>query len=167
MKQDANGEVYFENKESGLKFKVPTGWNYSPSQMASIVLTSSDFADFREIDMARSFVPKTGCWIGVKVKKEIADTSYDITYTSTKHKIEGNYLIDTESDTYKKTTIGKYNALISNHLSDVNNDNVGNFLSAAVAEKNYIYSIDTSLFGQDKEKCSQIFNDFLNSILIN
>jgi hypothetical protein len=104
VKQETNGQVWYENKEAGIKFMLPAGWNINPSQLASVALTSSDFQPFSDKPSAAS-IPSTGCWIGVSVKKEIANTPYDILYTSTKKDIDGNYLVNTETDKYKKFTI--------------------------------------------------------------
>jgi len=165
-KQEVNGEVYFENKEAGLKFKVPQGWNYYESHIASMALSSPDFVDFKETDSTKSFIPKTGCWIGVSVKNSLSD---DADYAITKDRLSHSDLletINTEKDNYSVVIISGEKMLKTNHLSDTNKDNVGNFIYIDMAKKNKFYSIETSIFGDDKEKCSQIFDEFLTSISI-
>lgn len=165
-KQEANGEIYFENKEAGLKFKIPQGWNYYESHIASIALSSPDFIDFKETDSTKSFIPKTGCWIGVSVKNSLSD---DADYAITKDRLSHSDLLETINRRdliYSTVLVDGKNLLKKDYLVDNNKDNIMNFLSVELAQKNKLYSFNTTISGDNKEKCSQIFDEFLTSISI-
>jgi hypothetical protein len=165
-KQEAGGEVYFENAESGLKFKVPSGWNTNPSQMASVALKSPDFVDFKEVDSIKSFIPKTGCWIGVIVKKTLSDAA---DYAIIQDRLSHQDLLSTinRNDlTYFIVNINGKDLLKTDYLVDSDEENIINFLSVEFPQKNKLYSFKTTLSGKDKEKCSQLFNEFLTTIFI-
>ena len=166
IKQETGGEVYFENKESGLKFKVPTGWNYSPSQMASMAMSSPDFKAFNDRPSSAS-VPAIGCWIGVSVKNSLSD---DFDYMEIKKYFDNPELltqISRDGDNYSIITVGGKNMLQKKLVIDNENGNGGNIVNVEFLKNNKIYLLETDIFGKDQDKCSQIFNDFLNSILIN
>jgi hypothetical protein len=163
VKQESNGEVYFENKESGLRFKVPQGWNYGPSQLVSVSLTTQDFKDFKETDTSRAFIPQTGCWIGASVVYEGDDS---INYNRIKNDIERQNFVNTEKNNYAIVDINGTKFLKTDHLANDNKDNIGNRVSIELAQKNRVYSFESYLFGRDKEKCLQSFNDFLTTVSI-
>jgi hypothetical protein len=164
-KQEAGSDVYFENKESGLKFKVPAGWMASASQLASVALTTVDFKPFKDNPSAAS-VPATGCWIGISVKNSLSD---DFDYAEVKKYLDyPELLIDMNAarDQYTIVNVGGKRMLQKNLLVDDNKGNVGNILDLELSQNNKLYFVETDLFGSDKERCTQFFNDFLNTISI-
>jgi hypothetical protein len=165
-KQESNDEVYFENIESGLKFKVPVGWTASASQLASIALSSPDFVDFKEVDLTRAFTPQSGCWIGVSVKNTLSDA---VDYALVKDRLSKQDLLNTinrKDLNYSVVNINGKFLLKSDYSVGNNEGDIINFLSIELPQQNKLYSFKTTLSGKDKEKCSQIFNDFLTTIFI-
>ncbi len=164
-KQESNEEVYFENIESGLKFKVPVGWTASASQLASIALSSPDFKPFKDNPSAAS-VPATGCWIGVSAKKTLID---DFDYAEVKKYLDHPDLLtgmSSEESKYAIVDIGGKKMLQKNLTVNDNKENNGNIIDVEFVQSNKLYFIEADLFGKDKEKCLQIFNDFLTTIFI-
>lgn len=164
IKQENNGDIYYQNQESALYFKVPNGWTAYPSQIASMALSSPDFVDFKETDPARAFIPKTGCWIGVSVKNTLSD---DADYAITKDRLEHQDILSTlniKNETYSVFNVGGTAMLKTEFIIDSNKDNMGKNISIEFSEKNKFYLFDTYLFGEDQEKCSQIFDDFLKTV---
>ncbi|MFA5013412.1 MAG: hypothetical protein WC520_02490 [Candidatus Paceibacterota bacterium] len=167
VKQESNGEIYFENKEAGLRFKVPQGWNYRPSQLASVSLATQDFKPFRDNSSAAS-IPQVGCWIGVNLKREKENSPYDLQYTVLKRMIsDGEYLNMSNKDgnIYEVIDFNNYRA-IKETMAINDLENPGNYIFVKIPIKNIIYSFEADLFGRDKEKCLQSFNDFLTTVSI-
>jgi hypothetical protein len=165
VKQETNGQVWYENKDAGIKFMVPDGWNINASQLASIALTSPDFKPFNDKPSAAS-IPSTGCWIGVSVKNTVSD---DADYAITRDRLSHQDIlssINTSKKTYTVIDVGRVNMLKTSLTIDSNKDNVGSAISLELAQDNKFYSIETNLFGKDQEKCSQLFDEFLATVLI-
>ena len=165
VKQDANGQVWYENKDAGIKFMVPAGWSVGASQLASIALTSSDFKPFNDKPSAAS-IPANGCWIGVSVKNTVSD---DADYATTKDRLSHQDIlssINTSKKTYTAIDVGKTKMLKTVLIIDSNKDNIGSAISLDLAKDNKFYSVETDLFGEDQEKCSQLFDEFLSTVLI-
>jgi hypothetical protein len=57
QEQSINGKTYIENKEVGLKFAVPDGWEVKKDKMG-LSMHSPDFVSFAE-DLFS--MPKSGC----------------------------------------------------------------------------------------------------------
>ncbi|MDD4414496.1 MAG: hypothetical protein PHR14_08135 [Oscillospiraceae bacterium] len=160
-KQELNNEVYFENKESGLRFKVPAGWTPTVSQLASVALISPDFKPFKDNPSAAS-VPATGCWIGVSTKKTLQD---DSDYSMVRNYLTYQNFINREDKKYKIIDLsGK--KLLETDYSINNEDNIGSVTTIEYVGKNELYSFTSYFFGKDHESCSQSFDDFLKTISI-
>lgn len=165
IKQESNGEIYFENKESGLKFKVPTGWNYLATSWSTVSLKSSDFQPYLN-DQARAPIESVGCWIDVIIKNEKENSSYDINYSRIKNDIERQNFVNTEKKTYAVIDVNGTKFLRTDILIDENKDNIGDNILVEFVQKNVVYSFAGYFFGRDKENCSQSFNDFLTTVSI-
>lgn len=163
VKQDANGQVWYENKDAGIKFMVPAGWSAGASQLASIALTSPDFKPFSDKPSAAS-IPTTGCWIGVSVKNSL---SSDFDYSQVQKYINNPELlasVNSGEDNYSIVNIGNKKSLKKTLV--VNSNNIGSIVNLELAQQNKLYSVETDLFGKDQEKCSQLFDEFLSTVLI-
>lgn len=164
IKQSNNSEVYYTNQKLGLQFKIPEGWTAGPSVMDSLALFSPDYTDFKETDPTRMFLPKTGCWIGVSAKKTVND---DADYAITKDRLDHQDILSTlnmKNETYDVVSVSGKTMLRRDLIIDSNKNNTGKFLTIEFAENNKYYRFETYLFGQDQEKCSQIFDDFLKTV---
>lgn len=164
-KIESDGKVFMENKDIGLKFMVPEGWEIENTDMASVSIYSLDFVPFQE----PSFIPKKGCWIDVDPKIQIQGSKYDLQYTYYRQIIDDEKTLSTiNKNDNEKYEIVDLDGLKSVKESNFNNkgDNTGVFISLTTPYEDVVYRFDTYIFGQDKEKCIQDFDNFLKTISI-
>ncbi|MDD5098480.1 MAG: hypothetical protein PHD31_02065 [Candidatus Pacebacteria bacterium] len=163
---EENGKTFLENKEVGLKFEVPEGWktNYVFG-WTSLSMQSEDFKVFNEKNYP---IPEKGCWINVVAEKQYLGKE-DAEYLDAIELInDSEYLSsqNTDNNKYEVYYLDSIESIKSNILIDQNKDNQGNYISVEVPYNNIYYSFETHLFGQDKEKCQEEFNNFLKTISI-
>jgi hypothetical protein len=165
-KIEENGKTFLENKEVGLKFQIPDKWktNYVFG-WTSLSMQSDDFKVFNEKNYP---IPEKGCWINVIAQKQYLNKE-DSEYLDAIELIgDGEYLNsqNTDSSKYEVYSLDSIQSIKSNILINQNKDNQGNYVSIEVPYNNTYYSFETHLFGQDKEKCQEEFNNFLKTISI-
>jgi hypothetical protein len=166
IEQEIDGKRYIENKEVGLKFAIPDGWEISKEEIG-VSMHSSNFIPFTEDSF---FIPKEGCWIEVTSEILKNDNDYIPEYGDLKLMINNpDYLF--EKNIYggrelEVTDISGFKGIKSNFLVDSNQDNIGNFMYVAIPNKNIVYFLGTYIFGKNKDYCLQEFNDFLTTVNI-
>lgn len=163
-KQEIDGKVYIENKEVGLSFAVPDGWNILKDS-AGLSMRSSNFVPLSEDSF---FIPKSGCWIEVYAEAQKEGSDYDLDYSYLKDKINSNYCSQYSTDEQKLCEIEEFSGLNGIRQNNFNNDgeNQGIFTSFDIPYNNIVYSFYSYLFGEDKEICLQEFNNFLTTVTI-
>ena len=163
-KTETDGKVFMENKDIGLKFMVPEGWEVISTDIASISMHSPDFVPFQD----PSFIPKTGCWIDITPKIQIEGSDYDLQYTYYRQIIDDKEVLATMNRENEKCEIVNLDGLksVKDINSENNEENQGSFISITTPYNNVVYRFDTYIFGQDKEKCLQDFNNFLTTVSI-
>jgi len=166
QEQNINGKKYIENKEVGLKFAVPDGWEVTKDKMG-LSMHSPDFISFTEDSF---FIPKNGCWIEAISEILKNDNDYDWEYGDLKLMISNQEYL-AQKNNYDKNKlevveISGLKGIKSNYLSDTNPNNIGNFIYVAIPQRNLLYVFNTYIFGDKKELCLQEFNDFLTTINI-
>lgn len=161
---ESGGMVLMESKDVGLKFAVPDGWEILSTDIASISMHSPDFIPFQE----PSFIPSAGCWIDVTPKIQVEGSDYDLEYTHYKQVIDDKDALEAMNSENERCEIGILDGLKSIKDDYFNNDgnNQGNFISLIIPYNNVVYHFETYIFGKDKEKCSQEFDNFLTTISI-
>ncbi|MFZ3055024.1 MAG: hypothetical protein WA091_03550 [Minisyncoccales bacterium] len=163
-KIEIDGKVFMENKDIGLKFMVPDGWEVVSTDIASLSMYSSDFVPFQD----PSFIPKKGCWIDVAPKVQIEGSKYDLQYTYYRQVIDDEEVLNTLNQGNDKCEIVDLDGLkfAKEIYSNNNSDNQGEYIGLTTPYNNVVYRFNTYIFGQDKEKCVQEFNNFLSTISI-
>ena len=166
-KTELNGKTIMENKKVGLSFEVPAGWQAgNPLDWVSLSIYSSDFKAFNGKDYP---IPSNGCWIDISASNEKEGSDYDVNYSSLKSKIANiKNLTDLDGDKekYELVYIDGNQGIKDDLFIDNNKDNQGNYITVKVPLNSIVYSFETHLFGQDKNKCSQEFNNFLKTVSI-
>lgn len=162
--QQINGKRYIENKEVGLRFAVPDGWEIQKDNMG-FSMHSSDFIPLTEDSF---FMPKKGCWIEVYADVQKEGSNYDLDYSYLKDKIASDYCSRYQNDSQKLCEIGEIYGLIGIKENDFKNEgeNQGTFTSFSVPYNDIIYSFHSYFFGKDREICLQGFNNFLTKVTI-
>ncbi|MDD4074361.1 MAG: hypothetical protein PHU17_02480 [Candidatus Pacebacteria bacterium] len=157
------GEISFvEDKEAGLSFIIPKGWDKKDDLMAQFSIVTEDFSPIDDKISSSSF-PKNGCWIGISADHEIETENNIALYNDIIYHIEHQENIINEDNSYEE--IVSINEVKSLKRSIIAEDK-GKKISIFVPLNNRIYLFETYLFGEDKESCEGEFNNFLSTISI-
>jgi hypothetical protein len=166
-KTELNGKTIMENKKVGLSFEVPEGWQDSNLlNWVSLSIYSPDFKAFNDKNYP---IPSSGCWIDVSVSNEKEGSDYDMNYSSLKNQIANiKNLTDSNSDKekYELVYIDNKQGIKDDLFIGDNKNNQGDYITVKVPINSIVYSFETHLFGQDKIRCSQEFDNFLKTISI-
>lgn len=165
-RQEIDGKIVMENKEVGLSFEVPNGWEIRNDALASVSMASVDFEPLKS--NTSTSIPEKGCWIGVTARIEKEGTEYDLYYSDIKNLISDKEHLaemNTEDHKYEIINILGYDAVKESMI--VTNTNSGAFILIQIPVNNKIYFFETDLFGQDKDnKCPEEFDNFLKTLSI-
>jgi len=152
-----------KNEKMGLKVGIPDGWKlderWEGGLVGNIILTSQDF------ERQPGNNPfKKGCLIEIG----IADYGkYETVETETIKdfiemcKAEPEQL---KKDGYEYVKIDEYEAL---KTTTPNKPETERFISVRVLIDNKVYSFSTPLYSENKERCAQEFDEFLETVSIN
>lgn len=164
LETETDGNKYIENKEAGLRFVVPEKWEILKDN-TGLIMHSSDFDSFSE---ELFYVPKSGCWIEVYAEAQKEGSNYDLDYSYLKDKIASNYCSQYQNDEQKVCVMEEISGLTGIRENNFINEgeNPGNFINVSIPHNNIVYSFYSHLFGEDKEFCLQIFNNFLKTVII-
>ncbi|MDD4531364.1 MAG: hypothetical protein PHH21_01495 [Candidatus Pacebacteria bacterium] len=156
---EADGKVFMENKDIGLKFEVPDGWKVDNAGWSTISLISDNFVPFKE-DMANAPLANVGCWIDITAEKEQKTENY----------INNTYNFIKELKSYPKDgvsiiNVGGYDSLKT--VSSIGGENqVGENVYIETPNNNIIYTFQLSYLKNNTSDCLNIFNKFLDSASI-
>ncbi len=160
IKETTEGKIV-ENKKAGLKVEVPEGWEVEKIEFEEGAI------DFSPPDLEASWkegklvLPlKKGCRIQASVAYEKLNF-VDI-------KIKANYsyaLMGMKSVSFEETTVKKYPALKS--IFDTQEEGSGVGVSISIPMDNKVYGFSAVWGPDDKDKCIQEFDKFLETISIN
>ena len=164
IEQEINGKKYIENKEVGLKFAIPDGWEINKDKIG-LSMHSSNFIPFTEDSF---FIPKEGCWIEIYTEQQKEGSNYDLNYSYLKDKIASNYCSRYQNSEQKICEIGKISGLDGIRENNFENEgeNQGFFTSFSIPYNNTVYSFYSYFFGKDKDYCLEEFNNFLTTVNI-
>lgn len=160
-----NGEKIIEHTKSGLNVKISKDWQTGNGLgELSIIFLSSDFKLHPKMGPYSPPIPENGCSIEMSVKKEIESSDSDIEYSYLKEKIE-ECLTPTKCED-EIIEVSGHKAL--KHVFSPENQSIisGNYVSVKVPRNEWVYAFEAYLFSQDKERCEQEFNKFLEKISI-
>jgi hypothetical protein len=157
-KTEVDGKTVLENKDIGLKFTVPQGWETGSAYWSNLSLVSPDFEPLRNDPTAAPF-PQKGCWIDLIFS---IDSNNGISYEFIDNLINiGGYLesYNEEGDHYEIVEV--------DGLKAIKDTGGGDYILIRVPfRRNGIISFETYLRGQDKEKCIEEFNSLINTVSI-
>jgi hypothetical protein len=160
-----NGEKIIEHTKSGLSVKISKDWQTGNGLgELSIIFISSDFKIHPKMGPYSPPIPEKGCSIEISVKKEIESSDSDIEYSYLKEKIE-ECLTSTKCED-EIIEVSGHKALKQVFSPENQTIISGNYVSVKVPSNEWVYTFETYLFSQDKEKCAQEFNKFLENVSI-
>jgi len=162
-KTEVDGKTILENKDIGLRFTVPQGWETGSSSWSNISLVSPDFEPLRN-DSSAAPLPQKGCWIDIIFSLNSTNgISYD--FVNDLANLEG-YAENNSTDTskYEKIEINSLNAVKYTHT--LTNGEGSNIFVQIPRDPNKVFAFYVYLFGQDKERCLEEFNSFISSVSI-
>lgn len=163
IERKMDGKTIIENKDISLSFVLSQGWEFINTSWANVSMRTFDFEPYMG-DVNRSPIADKGCWIDFNFSINSMH-GFDYQYVYDLANIDG-YAEDasTEKDKYERIEINSLKAVKS--ILTLDNDKREVVSIQIPFNKNKVYSFDTYLTGQDKEKCLEEFNSFLNSISI-
>ena len=165
-KTEVDGKTILENKDIGLRFTVPQGWETGSSYWSNISLVSPDFEPLRN-DPTAAPLPQKGCWIDVVFVAKVGDGIYRVDYDFLKNLINSPEYLEsnnTEKETYEIIEVNGLKAV--KNIYKIDNENNEDVFIQIPFGKNRAYSFNTYLVGQDKERCLEEFNSFISSVSI-
>ena len=165
---ESNGEKIIEYKKTGFKMRIPGGWEIDGFiGRNGLLLTSPDFEFHERVGPYSPPIPEKGCSITIDIIKGSSDsTKYDyVDYISEILKacpkvgqecVGGDYIVK-EFNELKglEHTYVPENSLIP-----------GKYVSIEIPKGDKLYSFETHLFSQDRERCEQEFDKILNTVEI-
>lgn len=164
IEETASGKV-ISHKHTKFEITIPQDWQ-TTNEIADfgIVCFSTDLELNRLPGPYGPPIPEKGCTISVRIKKEIEDSDSDILYSYTKNLIdlcsEGWEYCD-----YELIKISDKTGLKNIHHIE-KEGLVGDDVSIEIPRKEKVYTIEAYLFGQDKERCGQEFDNILQTVKI-
>jgi hypothetical protein len=162
-KTQSNGNFYLKNNVAGFSMVVSDSWNINNGE-DSISMTSPDI-ELLESKQSSLATPQEGCWMASAAREinQGDDIEYKEIYSMLNNDDLQSY--NTEKNKYEIVYIDSEMAL-KDILIINNENNQGLSQIVKLPYNNKIYYFETHLFGQDKEKCQEEFNNFLKTISI-
>lgn len=157
---ETDGKVFLENKDIGLKFMVPQGWEVQDLPWSSISVASQDFEPFN----GKSPVPQRGCLININPKIQIEGSEYDLDYTDLRQRIDSDDCMFFKN--YEKENCKIVDILGLKGIRDNYSENGGIITNLSIPYNNVIYHFEAYIFGENKDKCLQEFDNLLSTISI-
>jgi len=159
IERKTNGEKIIEHKKSGLEMKVPLDWQIIDSGYG-LFLASIDFKPRSETSSYSPLVPEKGCIFEVSIKAVNSDEQiYFRNLIDSIQEFPDNY------PGYEVIEIGKHNGF--KHIYSFEDESfAGDYVIVRILNEERVYIFEAYLFSEDKEKCTQEFEEFLNKILI-
>ncbi|MFA5232347.1 MAG: hypothetical protein WC410_01605 [Candidatus Paceibacterota bacterium] len=163
-KTEVDGKTVLENEDIGLRFTVPQGWETGYSYWSNVSMRSLDFEPLVDDPSGTPF-PQKGCFMDVMLSVNSKNGfSYDFVHDLAN--IEGYAESNsTETSKYEKVEINTLRAVKYTHILT---SNKGSSVSIQIPynKTNKVFAFYVYLTGQDKEKCLEEFNSFINSVYI-
>jgi hypothetical protein len=157
IKETGEGRVV-ENKKAGLTIKVPEGWEVKKMEVreGSVLIHTSDIEGKKWNEMVVPPLTK-GC--GVEVSVVYKKMNFD----EIKEEVKTiHWGLRIKSEEFEKVTINNWQALKNTFESDV----LGLVSSIYIPIKNKLYDFDLYWGIDEKEKCIQEFDKFLDTVSI-
>ena len=167
-KTEVDGKTILENKDIGLKFAVPQGWETGSSYWSNISMRSLDFEPLIDDPSGTPF-PKKGCFLDFEVVVPAGTDvyKYDYDFLSNLINTEGyleSYNEERTNIHYEIVEVNGLKAVKKTHILENDQEET---ISVQIPFKNKkIYVFTTYLVGQDKERCLEEFNSFISSVSI-
>jgi len=156
-------KTILENQDIGLSFVLPQGWEFVNTSWANVSMRSSDFEPLMG-DIQRSPMADKGCWIDFNFS---TNNTKGLDYELLNNIINLDGFLNAYKEEENQAEIIDFNGLkVVKEIKTIG-DNKGEYISIKVPfNKNRVYSFETYLIGQDKEKCLETYNSFIGSVSI-
>jgi len=158
---ESNGEKIIEYKKTGFKMKIPGDWEINGFiGRNGLLLTSPDFEFHERVGPYSPPIPEKGCSIVVSIaKKGTLGTNY------INKLIEACPTIGQECNDYIVVEFNGIRGLEHTYVPE-NSLIPGKYVSIEIPKGDKLYSFETHLFSQDRERCEQEFDKILNTVEI-
>lgn len=162
IERKMEGKTIIENKDIGLSFVLPQGWEFINTSWANVSMRTIDYEPLNG-DMKSAPMPDKGCWIDFNFSINSMQ-GFDYDYINDLANING-YAEDAslENSKYERTDVNSLKAVKYVHILSDSGESISILIPF---NKNKVYAFKTYLMGQDKEKCLEEFNSFINLVSI-
>lgn len=163
VERKIDNKTIIENQEIGLSFVLPQGWEFVNTNWANISMRTFDYEPFMN-EKERLPLLNKGCWIDFNFStNNTKGLDYETLFNILN--LEGfQEAYSEEGNKSEIITVGDLRAV--KEIKTIGEEK-GEFISIKIPfNKNRVYSFETYLMGQDKEKCLETFDSFINSISI-
>ena len=157
IKETAEGKIV-ENKKAGLAVEVQEGWEIKKmeTEEGSMVIHTLGVEGKNWNEMVVPPLTK-GCGIDVSVVYKRMD------FEEIKDEVRRiHWSLNIKSEEFEEITINNYSALKNTFDSEI----LGSAISIYIPSKNKLYDIDLYWAPDEKEKCVQEFDKFLETVSI-
>lgn len=157
IKETTEGNI-IENKKAGLSIKVPERWQTEKIEIeeGAVVIYSPD-TDLEWRDKQMIFPLNKGCVF------QTAITYREMTLDEIKKESKDiHFIMGVESDEFDAIVVNNYQAL----KNTFNIQDIGPSVGIHIPQKNKVYSFYSAWGPEEKEKCIQEFDKFLETLVI-
>ena len=163
--KEIDGEKIIEHTKSGLSVRISKDWKTGNGLgELSIIFISPDFTLHPKMGPYSPPIPEKGCSIEMSVKKEIESSNSDIEYSYLREEIE-ECLTSTKCED-EVIEVSGHKALKQVFSPENQTIISGNYVGVKIPRNEWVYTFETYLFSQDKERCAQEFSRFLEKVSI-
>jgi hypothetical protein len=160
---ESNGEKIIEYKKTGFKMRTPGDWEIDGFIARNgLLLTSPDFEFYEKVGPYSPPIPEKGCSVTISIIKR---SSLDMEYNPIGELIEVCPEVGQECNDYIIVEFNGFRGLEHTYIPE-NSLIPGKYVSIEIPKGDKIYSFETHLFSQDRERCEQEFDKILNTIEI-
>jgi len=158
IKETEEGKIV-ENKKAGLTVKVPEGWEAKKMEVEEGLMTFFPLGIEVEMRKEKIVLPlKKGCLIRTTVVYRKGDFDQIKRETKMDHLLMGNV----KYDEFEEITINNYYAV----KNTFEFEKLGLGISSYIPIKNKVYGFHLVWASDEKDRCIQEFNKFLETALI-
>lgn len=154
-------KIIIEYKETGFKVKIPGDWEINGFiGRAGLLCTSSDFEFHQRVGQYSPPIPEKGCSLVIDIRKGRALGTEHV-----RELVEVCPEIGQDCNGYEVMEINGNKGL--KYIHSLEHALVpGKYVSVEIPKNDKMYSFETHLFSQDRERCEQEFDKILRTVEI-
>ena len=159
---ESNGEKIIEYKEGGFKMRIPGDWDIDDSSGTALLNTSPDFQLHPNVGPFGAPLPEKGCVVSIEI---IKGASLGMEYSYIRQLMEACPTLGQDCNEYTVVEFNKLKGLKHTYIPE-NSLIPGKYVSIKIPKNKRLYTFESHLFSQDRERCEQEFDKILSAVEI-